>query len=366
MADERTTSKPINVNDQIKDRTIRHMVYLERFKAGELRKLKKTLETVIIPEVEEKIRKRLAKGLPTNATSKRLKELRRELGKIATAMTASIKKEVVIDIDALTKQEIDFQINMIKEELGVDIDFVVPNARDVAAVVKSQPFTGLTMDQWFGGIKTSTQRKITQAVQRGIVEGETVSQIVQRIRGTRANGFTDGVMNATKVQAEAVARTAINYASNTAKDAVYQANSDIIKGVQWVATLDSRTSTICAGLDGKVFPLGKGVRPPAHVNCRSTITPVIKDYRKLGLRKLPAGKRASINGQVAGDVTYGQWLKKQPASIQKEVLGATRAKLFRDGKLPIDRFTTKGLQPLTLDELRVKEINAFKKADLDA
>ena len=48
-----------------------------------------------------------------------------------------------------------------------------------------------------------------------------------------------------------------------------------------VATLDSHTSDICRGMDGKHFPMSEwkvGVTaPPFHVHCRSTTVPYFDD-----------------------------------------------------------------------------------------
>ena len=66
------------------------------------------------------------------------------------------------------------------------------------------------------------------------------------------------------------------------------------------------------------------------------------DYDQGRARPFPAG------------TSYGQWLKRQPAAIQDEVLGRRRAKLFREGKVQIDQFVGSDHQPLTLKELESK------------
>ena len=71
-----------------------------------------------------------------------------------------------------------------------------------------------------------------------------------------------------------------------------------------------------------------------------------------------------MDGQVAGDITYGQWLKSKPAAFQDEVLGAERGKLFRSGGLTVDRFTDSKGKVYTLDELRKRDADAFEKAGL--
>jgi hypothetical protein len=71
-----------------------------------------------------------------------------------------------------------------------------------------------------------------------------------------------------------------------------------------------------------------------------------------------------MDGKLPADTTYGQWLQEQSKERQIEQLGPTRAKLMRDGKLSMDdMYSSKGVF-LTLDELRARDANAFKRAGL--
>jgi uncharacterized protein with gpF-like domain len=119
-------------------------------------------------------------------------------------------------------------------------------------------------------------------------------------------------------------RTSINQVANAAAMQTYEANPDITSRYRYVATLDSRTSAICRALDGKEFPYGRGPKPPQHFGCRSTIVAVIDDSL-LGPSKV--AKRASKDGPVPADTTYGKWLYDRPAEQQK-VLG-NKAPYFR-------------------------------------
>lgn len=150
------------------------------------------------------------------------------------------------------------------------------------------------------------------------------------------------------------------------RDELFQANADLIKGLKYVATLDSRTSDLCKSRDGKVYDLDKAPPLPAHVNCRSAYTPVLKSFRELGIDidEAPSGTRASMNGQVPSDTTYSQWLKGQPVSVQNDALGVTKATLFRKGDLPLDRFINRNGHEYTLKELRAKEFEAFEKSGI--
>jgi uncharacterized protein with gpF-like domain len=119
-------------------------------------------------------------------------------------------------------------------------------------------------------------------------------------------------------------RTSVNDVANAASQQVYKANPKVTQKYQYVATLDSRTSAICRTLDGKEFEYGNGPLPPQHYNCRSTTIPVI-DWEGMGLTPpdqiIGAPKRASKDGQVAGDLDYANWLKNKP-EVQREVFGS--------------------------------------------
>jgi hypothetical protein len=149
----------------------------------------------------------------------------------------------------------------------------------------------------------------------------------------------------------------------------------MVKAVQWVSTLDTRTSEICRLRDGLQYttdthkPIGHkvpwlGGPGRAHWQCRSSSVPVLKSWRELGIDmdELTPSTRASMDGQVPAEQTYTEWLRKQSAARQDEVLGPSRGKLFRTGGLPMDRFYNDKGQFLTLPELAEREASAFKRA----
>jgi len=71
-----------------------------------------------------------------------------------------------------------------------------------------------------------------------------------------------------------------------------------------------------------------------------------------------------MDGQVPKPLTYAEWIKDQSTARQIEVLGPTRAKLLGDGKLPLERMYSLKGQFKTLEELRVSDADAFKRAGL--
>lgn len=83
-----------------------------------------------------------------------------------------------------------------------------------------------------------------------------------------------------------------------------------VKRYSYIATLDLRTSEICAALDGQVFDLEDyevGVNaPPMHPYCRSTTAPSFEDMSGIGTRAARDPKTGKTV-QVPRDMTYEEW-----------------------------------------------------------
>ncbi|HET6527788.1 MAG TPA: hypothetical protein VFG39_03470, partial [Balneolaceae bacterium] len=170
-----------------------------------------------------------------------------------------------------------------------------------------------------------------------------------------------------KHHAEALARTGVIYTSNQSNNEFYRENADLIKNVNVVLTLDSRTCLTCFSYaQENPYPLENHPTPPFHVNCRCTTVPVTKSWNELGidLDEAPKGTRASMSGQVPEDVTYLQWLKRQSADIQKEALGASRYRLWKQGDIEITSFVSDTGEILTLEQLRRKEADIFEDLNI--
>jgi SPP1 gp7 family putative phage head morphogenesis protein len=197
---------------------------------------------------------------------------------------------------------------------------------------------GRTVEKAFRGIAVDQAERFAQVVRSGLLTGETTPSIAKRLIGNlqfgeeartvkqliAAGGQSTAVANN---QVMALVRTSINQVANTASQQVYEANQDITKKYKYVATLDTRTSSICRALDGREFSYGQGPMPPQHFNCRSTTVPVI-DYEGLGFSPPPPARRASMDGQVPANQSYGDWLSKQSKETQEEVLGKGKTAYF--------------------------------------
>lgn len=215
-------------------------------------------------------------------------------------------------------------------------------------------------------------------IAQGYQQGRTIGQITKDLRES-----SNGIL---KQQAEALARTGQSHYTNQAREAMAMANSDVIKYRYFSATFDSRTSLTCRGFGGKHWDITDDSYPrlPQHFNCRSTYLYLTDlSEAKRGTQSAIGGKDVDdINpnrklvyrgkkdtdifkpGQISAGSTQDGWLRQQPEWFQDSALGPTRAKLFRDGGIKIDKFTDMVGKPLTLDQLRELDADAFKKAGL--
>ena len=210
---------------------------------------------------------------------------------------------------------------------------------------------GETVQKAFRGLASRQATQFNQVVRTGLLSGETTESIVSQLIGnlqfgqgakTNQQYLLAGkeVLNMASHQVRTVVRTSVNQVSNAASQQVYKANEDITEKYKYVSTLDSKTTALCASLDGKEFEYGKGPEPPQHFNCRSTTVAVI-DYdalKKMGWDfDVPKeGRRAAAGGMVPANETYGKWLYGQrkagtkftPGVRQIEALGKEKAKYF--------------------------------------
>lgn len=95
--------------------------------------------------------------------------------------------------------------------------------------------------------------------------------------------------------------------------------STFARKYKWNSVIDSRTSEICFSRNGKVYEYGKGPLPPAHIRCRSSVSPYV--------------------GNESEEETFYKWAMRQPESFQSDIFSDTIMSKIRAG-----RITAKDLQ----------------------
>lgn len=351
------------VNEQILDDAIRRQLDLQGYSNAVVAKV-----IALLNRVDADLLAQLA-NLDVDAADWSIRRLESALAAVRQINADAYRQagdELHGQLSELTGYEIGYQQQLFAHHLPVGVSFTGVTPAQVYAAAMARPFQGVLLREALAGLESDRAARVRDAIRMGFVEGQTNGEIIRRIVGTKANGYADGLMEIDRRNCEAIVRTAVNHTANYSRQAFYEANTDVVKAWQFHATLDGRTTLQCAALDGKVFDLGKGPMPPRHYRCRSTSIPVLKSWQELGidLPDAPPSTRASMDGQVAGDMTFGQWIKGKPASFQDDVLGPTRGRLFREGKMSVDSFVDNKGRVLTLDDLRRRDKAAFVRANL--
>lgn len=300
----------------------------------------------------------------------------RELNRIAHD---DAEKLLTGELRSLTAYEIDYQMELFGRAFKgfpLRIGIASVNAEQAFAAVLARPFQGRLLKEWTQSLEAGKATRIRDAVRMGVIEGQATADIVRRVRGTRANGYSDGIIALDRRHAETIVRTAISHTAAVTRDRFYKANDDLVRGKMWVSTLDKRTTHECGIRDGLEYdmlnqPVGHDVPWGAgpgrlHYGCRSVSSPSLVTFRELGLDldEFTPTQRASLDGPVAGSTGYLDWLERQGAARQDEILGPTRGKLLRAGQLDASRLWDDKGNYLTLDQMRARDGVAFERAGL--
>jgi SPP1 gp7 family putative phage head morphogenesis protein len=355
------------VNEFLEDRSIRHATQLERFASGEVHRIlgffKERIEPDLLGIIEKRLQNISSRGFDTGPfTTQRVQDMFRAIDKSVSSGFTDLGAILRKDLVALGVTEAEFQANLLRFSTGpLELEFAVPPRGLVSSVLTRRPFQGKLLREWWGRVDQTSRDLIRQNLQIGLVQGETIDQMVRRIRGTAATGFGNGTLAQIRRNIESVVRTATNHVTNHARMVTWQENKDLVKEWRFVATLDARTTDICAANDGRTWPVGEGEVPPLHIRCRSTTSPVLKSWKELGidLPEAPTGTRASMDGQVPGKTNFGDWFKsledrKGGRAIQNRLFGKGRVELLRSGKITVRDLVDQRNRPLTLKQLRAK------------
>lgn len=357
----------------LEDVLVRHQVALQRLSAAEVQKVDK-----FISQISVELNRRLSGQDLTTLSQSRLERAIDRLNDYLGDTLGQYRAAIMSDLLNVADHEAQYSTTALNNAVpvNVNVDFVSPTALQIQTAALQSPLLvkgadgGKLLKSFLSDWTAVQKSRISNAIRMGVATGQTNASIAQSIRGTAALKYTDGILALTKSSADKVVHTAVQHVANSVRQAVFDANDDIISGVRWVATLDSRTCIQCASLDLVEFPSGSGPRPPIHIFCRCVTVPTFKG----ALAKLNGGgKRPSVGSDgaqiVSANTGYYGWLQSQPAKFQDFAIGPSRAALLRNGGLSSSRFAQMNLDkrfiPLSLQEMKRVEPSAFEDAGVD-
>lgn len=284
----------------------------------------------IIKELNDQIVSRVLLEGDTIRSKRQLNTILKDANQQIDKLLSSYSSEVREELSDFLAEEIDFNASTLKSPKLPPRKTIFKNVLDTPMNLNGQ---AVTLAQAEKNLIDSAKAKINGYISNGYYQGQPTREISSNIRQA---------LSATRHNADAVARTAVNHLANETRKEIYKANDDLVQGYVIISTLDTRTSEICRGFDGRQVRFTDNYQPlpPFHYNCRTTTQPWF------------AGEAPPK------EETYYQWLKRQPNDVQNEALGAKKAAEFRKGNLKGDDLkaaaSKRMTQPLSLDKLKKK------------
>ena len=337
-------------------------------------------------------------------TLEQLKKINEKLVKIRAQAFADAQKSIEDESKKLSENEVKWAKRVSKEMTG-EGKLKEPSETLLSRVVENSLSSGRTLQQWFLKIAFDDAARVETVVQQGFSSGLSIDEIVRQIIGTKANDYRDGIFNTTRNEANNIARTICNGIANSAKMAFYQANDDVITGVEILSTLDGRTCPVCASLDRKRYKMDE--TPPSlplHHQCRCVLLPVTpasdfadeqrpmanadfmaeakrnysakypdknfddlatstkKKYYYQAMREYEARTGRPAYTQSDGAVSFRDYFNEHMTEQQrKDWLGPERYKLWKKGNIPLDKF----IPPYPQKRMTVEELKKLDKASFE-
>jgi SPP1 gp7 family putative phage head morphogenesis protein len=191
----------------------------------------------------------------------------------------------------------------IQKGVGVGWDFSALDDKQISKVInKPWAVDGKNFSERIWGNRQKLVNELNNTLTQNIILGKDPQKAIDEIARK---------MNTSKINAGRLVMTEEAFFSSAAqKDCFTELD---VEQFEIVATLDSHTSDICRGMDGKHFPMSEwkvGVTaPPFHVHCRSTTVPYFDDeFDAVGERAARGADGKTY--YVPADMTYEQWSKK--------------------------------------------------------
>lgn len=248
------------------------------------------------------------------------KQWKNKLDSVATTLlTANQQANDIIEGKKLSVfgENAFFQSYKLEHDLDMNLSFGIYDSATVARLIKEQP--ELLPRKTINAIRDLAwnRQKISNCIVQGIIQGESIRQIAERIAKQTSSTNMDAMIR--------YARTAMTGAQNAGRiEMLHEAQKmgiDVKK--KWLATLDGRTRDAHRELDGQIQEVGDPFESelgdimypgdfrahPANVyNCRCTLVYVYPKYTPQDAQRRAYNDPDSSESELIGDMTYQQWL----------------------------------------------------------
>ena len=215
---------------------------------------------------------------------------------------------------------------------------------DAINAVLSEKFSGKSYSERIWTNSDLLAKQLSTKLASAIATGQSIGKTAKDFR-TR--------FGVSRYYAERLIRTETNHFYNQAASDSYKAMG--IDKYKFIATLDSRTSEICAHMDGKIIEVDKGAVgvniPPLHPNCRSTIAPYLgKDLNAL-VNARAYHDPDTDKTEYCDNMTYDEWRKwvdlepEPPEDVVTKVKHTKHIPVVDENGKPIANYGITPLEP---------------------
>lgn len=172
------------------------------------------------------------------------------------------------------------------------------------------PANGVTFPNFVSAFSASAQGQIENIVRQAWANGLSIDELVAILTGTPGAGLggvrqgSSSQIDRINTQGRAVIDTVVQFVTAAVGAAV---GSAFFSRYVWNSIIDSGTTDICRHRDGQIFAFATGPRPPAHMRCRSHISPLM-----------------GSGGAAFATASFASWLADQPEAVQKDIAGNYR------------------------------------------
>lgn len=265
---------------------------------------------------------------------KRLEALHQDMQQVLTTTYRQVRRDQAALLAGLAAAETEAVLARSQETLGAATMTSGLSEARLRTLLDELLLEGAPAQEWWSRQAGTWAQRLRDTLRQGMVLSDPLSELVTRVQDTAGLAARE---------AEALVRTSLASVANATRLAVYERNRDVVRGVQWLTTLDTRSCVPCLPLSALVWtldhaPVGHTRRwpgpPPLHWQCRCVLIPAL------------------VGVPPVEDRTFDQWLQGQSEATQQQVLGPQRYAFWKAGTLKLTQLTDQHHQPLTLEELR--------------
>lgn len=218
---------------------------------------------------------------------KQLIEQARVLGHIDVDYTTKILESVYSDSYYETAFTID------KGIVGA-INMAILKPEFVKTAI-SMPIEGVMYSDRIWANKEKLVNRVRNTLEKAMIQGLSIDKLSRDI----SKNF-----GSTAFESMRLVRTEVARCQSAAQADIYK-QSGVVQRVMYDATLDSKTSSVCQGLDGQYFNVHSNYpKPPQHPNCRSAIIPIVEGWS-------PTKKRDNQNKEIINYQVFDEWKKSK-------------------------------------------------------